>query len=152
MLWAIIYPLSAISASLFFRLNISRALIKLSIHKWNLSCPTFQSALCRLMTQHLCARVNYSKNDDVTKWKHFSRYWPFVRGIHRLPVNSPHRDQWLDKRLSKQSRRRLFEAPSRSFWRHCNGWGPVYPSTRPVLERLVLWGPAKIYYIRLTIF
>ena len=22
-------------------------------------------------------------HDDVTKWKHFPRYWPFVRGIHR---------------------------------------------------------------------
>ena len=24
----------------------------------------------------------------------FPHYWPFVRGIHRLPVNSPHKDQW----------------------------------------------------------
>ena len=23
------------------------------------------------------------------------RYWPFVRGIHRWPVDSPHKDQWL---------------------------------------------------------
>ena len=29
-------------------------------------------------------------HDDVIKWKHFPRYWPFVRGIHRSPVNSPH--------------------------------------------------------------
>ena len=28
----------------------------------------------------------------------------------------------LNKRLSKQSRRRWFEKPSRSLWRHCNGW------------------------------
>ena len=32
-------------------------------------------------------------HDDVIKWKHFPRYWPFVRGIHRSPVNSPHRGQ-----------------------------------------------------------
>ena len=25
-------------------------------------------------------------NDDVIKWKHFPRNWPFVRGIHRSPV------------------------------------------------------------------
>ena len=31
---------------------------------------------------------------DVIKWKHFLRYWPFVRGIHRSPVNFPHKDQW----------------------------------------------------------
>ena len=26
-------------------------------------------------------------HDDVIKWKHFPRHWPFVRGIHRSPVN-----------------------------------------------------------------
>ena len=35
-----------------------------------------------------------SWHDDVIKWKHFPRYWPFVRGIHRSPVNSPHKGQW----------------------------------------------------------
>ena len=33
-------------------------------------------------------------HDDVIKWKNFPRYWPFVRGIHRSPVNSPHKGQW----------------------------------------------------------
>ena len=31
---------------------------------------------------------------DVIKLKHFPSYWPFVRGIHRWPVNSPHKGQW----------------------------------------------------------
>ena len=35
-----------------------------------------------------------SWHDDVIKWKHFPRYWPFVRGIHRSSVNSPHKRQW----------------------------------------------------------
>ena len=35
-----------------------------------------------------------SRHDDVIKWKHFPRYWPFVRGIHRSPVNSEHKGQW----------------------------------------------------------
>ena len=34
-------------------------------------------------------------HDDVIKWKHFPRYWPFARGIHRSPVNSTHKGQWL---------------------------------------------------------
>ena len=53
-------------------------------------------------------------HDDVIKWKHFPRYWPFVRGIDRSPVNSPHKSQWrgalmfalicaVKKRLSKHS-------------------------------------------------
>ena len=34
------------------------------------------------------------KHDNFIKWKHLPRYWPFVRGIHRSPVNSPHKGQW----------------------------------------------------------
>ena len=33
-------------------------------------------------------------HDDVIKWKHFPRNWLFVRGIHRSPVNSPHKGHW----------------------------------------------------------
>ena len=36
----------------------------------------------------------WHRHDDVIKWKHFPRYWPFVRGFHRSPVNFPHWDQW----------------------------------------------------------
>ena len=32
-------------------------------------------------------------HDDVIKWKHFPRYWSFVRGIHRWLVNSPLKGQ-----------------------------------------------------------
>ena len=35
-----------------------------------------------------------SFHHDVVKWKHFPLYWPFVRGIHRSQVNSPHKGQW----------------------------------------------------------
>ena len=69
-------------------------------------------------------------HDDVIKWKHFPRYWPFARGLHRPPVNSPHKGQWrgalmfsllcsLNKRFSKQSWGWRFETPSCSLWRHC---------------------------------
>ena len=40
------------------------------------------------------APVSYPAHDDVIKWKHFPCYWPFVRGIHRSPVNSPLKGQW----------------------------------------------------------
>ena len=75
--------------------------------------------------------IFYTIHDDVIKWKHFPRYWPFVRVIHRSPVNSPHKGQWrgalmsslicaLNKGLSKQSWGWWFETPSRPIWRHCN--------------------------------
>ena len=38
--------------------------------------------------------VNATNHDDVTKWKHFPRYWTFDQGIPRSPVNSPHKGQW----------------------------------------------------------
>ena len=55
---------------------------------------------------HICTRPQNINNksmwkpelgpihDDVIKWKHFPRYWPFVREIHRSPVNFPHKGQW----------------------------------------------------------
>ena len=63
-------------------------------------------------------------HDDVIKWKYFPRHWPFVREIHRSPMDSPHKGQWrgdlmfffylrLNTRLSKQSRRWWFETPLR---------------------------------------
>ena len=68
-------------------------------------------------------------HDDVIKWKHFPRYWLFVRGIHRSTGSSPHKDQWsfdvffdlrLYKRLSKQSWGWWFETLLRPLWRHRN--------------------------------
>ena len=67
---------------------------------------------------------------DVIKWKHFSRYWPFVRGIHRsrhIIYYSPRTSNFdvffdvrLNKRLSKQWWGWWFESPSRPLRRHCN--------------------------------
>ena len=48
--------------------------------------------ICVAELDHHCFR--YQLHDDVIKWKHFPRYWPFVRGIHRSTVNSPHKGQW----------------------------------------------------------
>ena len=41
-----------------------------------------------------CRMFCISYHDDVIKWKHFPRNWPFVREIHRSPVNFPHKGQW----------------------------------------------------------
>ena len=90
-----------------------------TINPITLETATLQQAGCILAFVH---------HDDVIKWKHFPRYWPFVRGIHRSPVNSPHKGQWrgalmfsLNKRLSKQSWGWWFESLSYPLWGHCNG-------------------------------
>ena len=107
----------------------------------------------KIVDQHLHSRLTTcwpSMHDDVIKWKHFPRYWPFVRGIHRWPVNSPHKGQWrgalmyslictwingwVNDREAGDLRCPL--------WRHCNGliffqhwdgtknWNPSLLTTR----------------------
>ena len=58
-------------------------------------------ALCEgkpLLTGRILSRraSNAESHGDVIKWKHFPRYLPFVRGIRRSPVNSPHKGQWRE--------------------------------------------------------
>ena len=50
-------------------------------------------AFCRLAWP-TSRTIEITFHHDVMKWKHFPRYWPFVRGIRRSPVNSPHKGQW----------------------------------------------------------
>ena len=45
-------------------------------------------------TYRIIATCDKQHHDDIIKWKHFPRYWPFERGIHQWPVNSPHKGQW----------------------------------------------------------
>ena len=52
------------------------------------------SAFIAWSSIHIQSKLDATIHDNVIKWKHFPRYWPFVRGIHRSPVNSPHKGQW----------------------------------------------------------
>ena len=60
---------------------------------WRHQMETF-SALLAICAGNSPGTFPLPTHDDVIKWKHFPRYWPFVRGIHRSPVNSPHKGQW----------------------------------------------------------
>ena len=66
---------------------------------WRHAMAIFSTLLALCMGNPPVTGVFTSKkgqqyHDDVIKWKHFPRYWPFVRIIHRSPVNSPHKGQW----------------------------------------------------------
>ena len=90
----------------------------------NLRCPDTQAIMMMLLL------------DDVIKWKHFPRNWPFVRGIHRsrwFPrTKASDAELWcffylrLNKRLSKQSWGWWFETLSWSLWGHCNALKPSW--------------------------
>ena len=91
-------------------------LLKLFIAIWLLSLCRYGIIIITTPRQHqnntfsnsfLCLRIIgfwfrfhwklLPVHDDIIKWKHFSRYWrywPFAWGIHRSPVNSPHKGQW----------------------------------------------------------
>ena len=109
----------------------SMALIKYKCDPKKLSCKIWLW-ICKIAVSLTEKLKNNNYHDDVIKWKYFPRYWPFARGIHRWPVNSPHKVQWrgalmlslictLYRRLSKQSWGWWFETLSHSEWRHCNG-------------------------------
>ena len=54
-------------------------------------------------------------HDDIIKWKHFPRYWPFVRGTHRSSVTG---SRWIS--LTKASDAELWCFFLSALW--INGW------------------------------
>ena len=62
---------------------------------WQRTCTcttrSIVAVLCYVLLR-LC--FVFPLHHDVIRWKHFPRYWPSVRFIHRSPVNSPHKGQW----------------------------------------------------------
>ena len=71
------------------------------------------SALQRLFRTIHCTLS--AAHDDVIKWKHFLRYWPFGRIIHWSPLNFPHKasdavicaciNSWVNNREAGDLRR-----------------------------------------------
>ena len=62
---------------------------------WNKLAEKSQALWKYRLMKYSFDLVDGQTHDDVIKWKLFARYWPFVWGIHRSPVNSPHKGQWL---------------------------------------------------------
>ena len=70
-------------------------------------------------------------HENVMIWKHFPRYCPFVKGIHHLPVDSPHKgpvtrtfdvffDVRIHKRWTNSGDADIWDATA-LMWRHCSG-------------------------------
>ena len=56
--------------------------------------PMFRLSYWKSFYDCMGTIYGYRFHDDVIKWKHIPRYWPFVRGIHRWLVNPPPKVQW----------------------------------------------------------
>ena len=70
--------------------------IPLTKGQWRGKCFHWMTYSCLsvLITLSVFSKVDRIAHDNVIIWKHFPRYWPFVRGIPRPPVNSPLKGQW----------------------------------------------------------
>ena len=66
-------------------------IVKLNISGMTKIQHIYKYTMCQTDSS-VAGRRDY--HDDVIKWKHFPRYWPFVGGIHRSPVTAPHKGQW----------------------------------------------------------
>ena len=82
----------------------------------------FKSVTVNVYTSALCVQV--ASHDDVIKWKHFPRYWPFVRGIHRSPVNPPLKGQWRGALMFSL------------IWTRINGWVNNGDAIVPIMTSL----------------
>ena len=78
--------------------DVTGLLVHLISRRWDLWCDRNRRLEGFFLFFYLRPRAVSSNctliHDDVIKWKHFPRYWLCVRGIHRSPVNSPHKGQW----------------------------------------------------------
>ena len=132
--WIYIYIYIWFSRKQVFSFSFSQAIINFMSGNYCVQWVEYSVDLTEFPKKthpHTITSMMTLGHDDVIKWKLFPRYWPFVRGIRRSLVNSPHKGQWrgavifsliyaLNKRLSKQSWDWWFETPSRLSWRHYN--------------------------------
>ena len=113
-------------------MNYNANVMELYICRWEGLLVQFCDTQVHTKKSNRKILLKRSRNyDEVIKWKHFPRYWAFLRGINRSPVDFPHKGSatWnfgiffylcLNKRLSEQSRVWWCETPSRPLWRHSN--------------------------------
>ena len=82
-----------------------------------------------LNDQHFTDGIfEFIAHDVVIQWKLSPCYWPFLRGIHRVPVDFPHKEarslvvSLICWSAPEQTVEQTIETPSRSLWGHCNIW------------------------------
>ena len=86
------------------------------------------TAVCYRIISPKQEQRRHCTHDDVIKWRHLSALLSLCAGIHRSPVNSPHKGQWRGTLMFSlicawvNGWVNNSEAGDlrRSSWRHCN--------------------------------
>ena len=124
-LWSYIYP------QFRFECLTCKDLI-VGWNKLGITCRILKLGLAGRMAEQDNIWKNFMEHDQfLIKFKHFPRNWPFVRGNHPSPTDSPENKpvtrscdaflhMYLNKRLSKHWRWWWFETPKQSLWRDDN--------------------------------
>ena len=97
------------------------------------------------VSTHMQAILDFTIHDDVIKWKHFPRYWSFVRGIHRsrlsnTPVTSHSRAPYglfpgCSRAVLNKNRTSTHGARTGPVWRRTNFASP-YGARRVLMHAL----------------
>ena len=74
-----------------------------------------------LFVSALRCQITDSPHDYAIIWKHFPLYWPFVWGLHRSTMNSPHKGQWRVF-WSSEGRGRVGTYFDINAARYCGAW------------------------------
>ena len=82
--YSVIFSITAGNSYISFYVAVSR----LSRGDWSSYVPL------ALLWLSYVLHINICVHDDVIKWKHFPRYWPFLWVIHRSPETSQHKGHW----------------------------------------------------------
>ena len=100
--------------------------------------------------------ADLSPHNNVIKWKHFPRYWPFVRGIYRSPVNSPHKGQWrgalMFSLICTWINAWVNNREAGDLRRHCDHYDVIVmglqfyatPGTGPLCSQTLQWEPRVV--------
>ena len=90
--------------------------------------------------------IRHLYHDDVIKWKHFPRNWPFVRGIHRSPVNFPHKGQWRGALMFTLICARMYDWVNTREAGDLRRYRPHYDVIVMILKRVSKWSRFRWHY------
>ena len=107
--------------------NFNKIVIQLLNHQWFVSFFTTERSHTYTYTNADISCYNWLivlLYDDVIKWKHFPRYWPFVTGALMFSLISAWTNGWANTRDAGDYRRHRSNYDVTVIWRVLASWWP----------------------------